>query len=157
MTNWFPMAWAKPGHLATRMDPAAFGPNRAMADAMKNVTRFQLELWALSSRRAQAYMELPGRLARCTTPEAAAKEQQRFIQTAAHQYGDSTKRLMNAWQAAFTPPRIAAPVAEQALSASAEVHNLTSKPSRQAVEGPAAKPLRIGAPTAAAPEERKVA
>lgn len=156
MTNWFAKAWGLPGDAAFRMGPSVTGPNQAMATAMKNVARFQLECWALSSRRAQAYLELPGRLARCTTPDALAKEQMRFLETAAHQYADSTKRLTHAWQATMTLPRATALNASNPIeAAAAEVHSLPGSPSRPAVEMSTSKPLRIGAPTAAAPEERR--
>ncbi len=151
MTNWFPTAWGVPVDRMPRTGPA-LGPNQAMANVLRNMTRCQLEMWAFSSRRAQAYMELPGRLARCKTPDAFAKEQARFIETAAHQYADSTKRLMSAWQGSYGLPQagVKTPVATEA-----EVHSLPATSSKPAPEVAATKPVRMAPISAAVPEERR--
>jgi hypothetical protein len=73
------------------------GPIKAMA-------RFQLEMMGLASRRAQAVMEVPSRLARCRTPQDIMSEQSRFWQTAFHQYAESSRRVMEAWTQAMQMP-----------------------------------------------------
>lgn len=60
----------------------------------KGFARWQLELLTLSSRRAQAYLELPSRLAQCRTPQDLANEQMQFWQTAYHQYTESAQRAL---------------------------------------------------------------
>lgn len=64
---------------------------------MKAVARWQLEAMGLMSRRAQAYMEFPSRLSRCRTPQDLMSEQARFLQTAFHQYQESSQRMLEAW------------------------------------------------------------
>lgn len=64
------------------------------------VTRGNLELMGLASRRTQAMMELPSRLATCRTPQDLMGEQMRFWQTAASQYSEGYTRAMQAYQAA---------------------------------------------------------
>ena len=43
----------------------------------KSVLRANLEAVALANRRAQAYLEIPNRLAQCRTPQDLMSEQQR--------------------------------------------------------------------------------
>lgn len=79
-------------------------PAEAMSLLMKNVARYQLELWALASRRGQAYLELPGRIARCRTPQDFSREQARFLKTSMEQYAQATQRLNQSFQEAFVAP-----------------------------------------------------
>ena len=62
----------------------------------KGVARAQLEFMGLMSRRAQAYMEIPARLAQCRTPQDLANEQARFWRTAFEEYSDSVSRATEA-------------------------------------------------------------
>jgi hypothetical protein len=73
---------------------AGFGP-------MKVLTVQQMELITLASRRAQAYLGIPQRLARCRTQSDVVQEQMRFWQTASSQYQDTTSRIANAWAELF--------------------------------------------------------
>ncbi|MEL7050084.1 MAG: phasin family protein [Pseudomonadota bacterium] len=67
------------------------------------LTRYQLELWALSSRRAQAYMELSSKVARCKSPQELLNVQSRFIEKSSKQYADSGRRLSSVLTQAMTP------------------------------------------------------
>jgi hypothetical protein len=67
---------------------------QAYEPVFKGFARWQLELLTLSSRRAQAYLELPSRLAQCRTPQDLANEQMQFWQAAYHQYTESAQRAL---------------------------------------------------------------
>jgi len=69
----------------------------------KNIARAQLEFMGLMSRRAQAYLEIPGRLAVCRTPQDLASEQMRFWRTAYEEYAESVGRMTEAMAAFATP------------------------------------------------------
>jgi hypothetical protein len=69
--------------LAKGYEPAAVG-----------LARFNLELMALSLRRAQAWLEVPTRLGRCRSPSDLVQEQAGFWQTAAAQYAEGSQRLL---------------------------------------------------------------
>ena len=75
-----------------------FGGFDALAGAyepmVKAMARWQLEMLTLSSRRAQAYLELPSRLAQCRTPQEIVGEQMQFLQTAYQQYSESSQRAL---------------------------------------------------------------
>lgn len=81
------------------LDAAAQG----FEPAMKGMARMQLEMIGLASRRAQAYLEIPSRLAVVRTPQELFSEQMRFWQTAFQQYSDSSRRVMTAMSALATP------------------------------------------------------
>jgi len=68
---------------------------------MRGMARCQLEMQGLVSRRAQAYLELPGRISHCRTPQELVQEQTRFWQTAAEQYSDCSRKMFNAWTQLF--------------------------------------------------------
>lgn len=70
--------------------------------AVKAVARSNAELMCLCSRRAQAYMEAPGRLMACRSPQEAMAEQTRFMQTAWTQYAEFFNHMMSNYQA-MTP------------------------------------------------------
>lgn len=74
----------------------AFNPMLAMEPMMKGMARCQLEYMGFAAKRAQAYMEIPSRLALVRTPQDLMHEQTRFWQTAAQQYQDSSRRIMAA-------------------------------------------------------------
>ncbi len=69
----------------------------------KGLARVQLEMIGLASRRAQAYLEFPSRLAQARTPQDLFGEQMRFWQTAFQQYSDSSRRVVTAMAAMATP------------------------------------------------------
>ena len=64
---------------------------------MRGLARWQIEVQGLAVRRAQAYLELPGRMSQCRTPQDLMAEQQRFLQTCVEQYSNSTRAIMGAW------------------------------------------------------------
>jgi hypothetical protein len=81
-----------------------FDPQTATAQAtapLKVAGRCQLEVLGLANRRAQAYMQLPTRLAQCRTPQDLLNEQLAFWRTASEQYTDSTRKITEAWTQAF--------------------------------------------------------
>ncbi|MGD9783532.1 MAG: phasin family protein [Hyphomicrobiaceae bacterium] len=63
----------------------------------RNLTRCQLEMQGLMSRRAQAYLELPTRISQCRTPQELVQEQTRFWQMAFEQYSECSRKMMGAW------------------------------------------------------------
>jgi hypothetical protein len=71
--------------------------------ALKGVGRWNLELIGLMTRRSQAWLEVPTRLAQCKTPMDLFKEQMRFWQSAAADYTEGSRRLSAAWGAAAMP------------------------------------------------------
>jgi hypothetical protein len=117
----------------SRIDMGAFGPFGQMFDAYFNgmqslaqgfgsqavdaqaigsqvtgpakaVARCQLEAMGLMSRRAQAYMDIPARIARCKTPQDLMNEQMAFWKAAAEQYTESSQRIAEAWGQAILLP-----------------------------------------------------
>ncbi|WP_072395021.1 phasin family protein [Hyphomicrobium sp. CS1GBMeth3] len=68
-----------------------------LSGPMKAAARSQLEWLGLINRRAQAYMQAPGRLAHCRTPHDLVNEQMAFWRTAAEQYSDSYRKIFEAW------------------------------------------------------------
>jgi Phasin protein len=84
-----------------------FGGLEAMGQAYdpftKGIARAQLEFMGLMSRRAQAFMEIPGRLSHCRTPQDLANEQMRFWRTAYEEYSDSLGRMTEAMASLATP------------------------------------------------------
>lgn len=79
---------------------AYFGGLDSLAQSMsplRGVARWQLEVFGLMSRRAQAYLELPSRLQQCRTPQDLVNEQARFLRTSFEQYTQSTQQLAEAW------------------------------------------------------------
>lgn len=72
----------------------AFG--QAYDPYLKGIARAQLELTGLASRRAQAYLEIPGRLSQCRTPNDLFDEQMRFWRTAFEEYAHSVGRMTEA-------------------------------------------------------------
>ena len=74
--------------------------------ALKSVSRWNLELFGLMARRAQAWLEVSSRLSHCKTPVEVLSEQGKFWQAAAADYVDSSKRLAAAWSACATMPKL---------------------------------------------------
>lgn len=77
--------------------------------AFTGAGRWNLELVGLMSRRSQAWLEIPMRLARCKTPADIYSEQMRFWQSAATDYADGWQRLMGVWGACASMPRLNGP------------------------------------------------
>jgi len=100
--------WLSEPNLAVKpLDANAFDPKQILDvmsagfGPMKALTVQQMEIITLVSRRAQAYLGIPQRLARCRTQSDVVREQTRFWQTASSQYHDSTTRIVNAWAELF--------------------------------------------------------
>lgn len=85
---------------------------------LNGIARYNLEAMGLASRRAQAWLETPGRLAQCRAPKDVFEAQSQFWQTAMHDYSEAAQRMTSvmadcapaAWSAAMTnsagqPPR----------------------------------------------------
>src|SRR6185369_13186465 len=70
---------------------------RGYEPALKGISRWNLEVFGLTARRAQAWLEVGSRLSRCKTPVEVLSEQGKFWQTAASDYVESSKRLAAAW------------------------------------------------------------
>lgn len=62
----------------------------------KGIGQCQLELWGLTSRRMQACLGMPSRLARCRTPMDVLNVQAQFWEAAFLQGAESTRRMANA-------------------------------------------------------------
>lgn len=90
-----------PGFGAQSPDLQALGSQ--FAAPAKAAVRCQLEALGLANRRAQAYLDLPARVARCKTPQDLIREQTDFWRTAAEQYSESAQRIGFAWGQIFTP------------------------------------------------------
>lgn len=122
---------------------AGFGPWKAMVVA-------QMEWVTLASRRTQAYLGVPQRLARCRTRDEVYEEQMRFWQTAFEQYQDSSARVLQAWSDAIgaskaVPGVMFPPRAETASpSKSASLIQLPATGRKTAGNGTAAAPARKG-------------
>lgn len=67
--------------------------------ALKGAGRWSLELVGLTAKRAQAWLEIPARLAKCKTPADVFGEQMRFWQAAASDYAEGYHRLLAVWGA----------------------------------------------------------
>jgi hypothetical protein len=74
---------------------------KAWEPTAKGAMRANLEFVALANRRAQAYLDIPNRLAQCRTPQDLYGEQARFWQTAFAQYQESSQQVLSIWSAAI--------------------------------------------------------
>lgn len=77
-----------------------FDPQALSAQAtapLKVAARCQLEVMGLANRRTQAYLQVPTRLAQCRTPQDFLNEQMAFWHTAMEQYGESSRKVADAW------------------------------------------------------------
>lgn len=86
-------------------DPSSFTAPVGVEQMMRGFTRGQLESQQLLARRAQAYLELPGRMSQCRTPQDLMQEQMRFWQTAFQQYSESSRRILSAWSQPTPAPK----------------------------------------------------
>jgi hypothetical protein len=87
---------------------AAFEPG------WKIMARLQIEMIALSSRRAQAYLELPSTLARCHSTQDVLTEQVMFWQVAQRQYAQCVERTVVPIPTVVVGANTAPPAAVQA-------------------------------------------
>jgi phasin protein len=74
--------------------------------ALKGIGRWNLEVFGFMARRAQAWIEIPSRLSQCKTPVDLFNAQGKFLQAAAADYADSSKRLVAAWGACAAMPKL---------------------------------------------------
>jgi Phasin protein len=70
---------------------------------LRNMSRINLELMSLMTRRAQAWLEIPARASQCKTPQDLVREQLQFWQTAAHDYTEGARRLSATFSALAGP------------------------------------------------------
>lgn len=77
---------------------------KAYEPAVKGIGRYNLELLALISRRAQAWLGLVSRLGRCRSPFDVAREQLHFWQSATTDYAQAAGRLSTAFGACAVVP-----------------------------------------------------
>jgi len=108
--------WLGPSRNASRPDPLSFEPRQVLETMsagfgpMKALTVHQMELVKLASRRAQAYLGVPQRIARCRTQHDLISEQVRFWQTAMTQYQESAMRIFEVWSDLYgSLPNVGAP------------------------------------------------
>jgi len=87
----------------------AFG--HAYDPLLKGVARTQLEMLGFFNRRAQAYMQIPARVAQCRTPQDLVNAQVEFWRAAYQDYTESAGRVTNAL-AACSPQNLAAMASE---------------------------------------------
>lgn len=148
--NWYdPSVWTRTQ--APKLDTKS-PMNNVLGSAMKTMMRCQFEMWALNSRRTQAYLELPTRMARCRTPAELAQEQQRFAETAYEQYALASDRMSQAMtNVAVGQTIVSKPLA---MPPTAAIHDIASgdKDVRQL-----RAPVRIVPRRPAERNERKVA
>lgn len=71
--------------------------------ALKGVTRLNLEVMGLMTRRLRSWADIPARFSQCKTPQDLAREQLQFWQTAAQDYSEGMRRLTIAF-GALAPP-----------------------------------------------------
>jgi len=69
---------------------------KALNPLISRIGRTNLEYGALVSRRARAYLEIPGRAAACRTPQDLVNAQLAFWQQSARDYGEASERTMAA-------------------------------------------------------------
>jgi len=92
----------------------AFG--QAYDPFLKGVARTQLEMLGFFNRRAQAYMQVPARLAYCRTPQDLLYAQMQFWRSAYEDYTESAGRMTRALASAGVP-NVAGLVSEEARTA----------------------------------------
>lgn len=68
---------------------------------LKTLTVLNMELLRWSSRRAQAFLSIPQRLAGCKTQQDVFQEQQRFWETAYTQNQEALLRVAQVWSELF--------------------------------------------------------
>mgnify|MGYP001189152870 CR=1 FL=1 len=104
MANDNPFNGFNPFQSMFQVNPSQLAPTAAMEQMVRGMTRWQIETQSLMSRRAQAYLEIPGRLAQCRTPQELMQEQTHFWQTAFQQYSEASRRILGAWSLSMQMP-----------------------------------------------------
>jgi hypothetical protein len=90
----FPQAvWSQASMMASSVERLA----KSAEPTLRAASRAGLEAHGLLNRRMQAWIEVPSKAAKCRTPKDAIDAQMKFWQAAFEQYGDSTKRVAEAW------------------------------------------------------------
>jgi hypothetical protein len=96
-----------------------FGGLESMGQAydpfLKGIARTQLEMLGFFNRRAQAYMQIPARVAECRTPQDLVNAQTQFWRAAYDDYTQSMGRVTTALSA--LTPNLAAFVSEEVRNA----------------------------------------
>lgn len=82
----------------------------------KGVARTQIEMLGFFNRRAQAYMQMPGRLAYCRTPQDLLTAQAEFWRSAYEDYVESATRVSRTLTS-LGVPNVAALASEGARAA----------------------------------------
>jgi hypothetical protein len=104
-----------PAHTAYQM---YFGGLEALGQAydpfLKSIARTQLEMMGFFNRRAQAYMQIPARVAQCRTPQDLIATQTQFWRSAYEDYTESVGRVTNSL--ALAMPNLAS-LADEARNA----------------------------------------
>lgn len=90
------------------LSQAQFGGFDALAKgyepALRGVSRWNLEVFGLATRRTQAWMEIPVRLSQCRTTLDVFNAQLQFWQSAAHDYAEGSRKLAMAFGAFAVVP-----------------------------------------------------
>lgn len=94
----FGRAFGVPNALTSDLSPAAL--SQRSSAPFKAAARCQLEVLGLVNRRAQAYMQIPTRLAQCRSPQDVVNEQMAFWRTAGQQYAETSRKVFDAWTSA---------------------------------------------------------
>ena len=102
--------------------------SEGMDKMAKAITVSQAEMMRLSSRRGQAYMALPGIVAKCRTPQDLVMQQQAFFQQCARDYVTAAQAISAGW-AMFMP----VPSAITGLGDTINDESLNSAPETEAV------------------------
>jgi hypothetical protein len=88
----------------------------AMQDAAQRNVSLVNEMTACANRRAQAYLDLPNRIARCKSPQDLMSEQLRFWQNAARDYAEAGQRMVESLSGSATAAQRKVPTAQQILA-----------------------------------------
>jgi hypothetical protein len=103
---------------------------------LKGIARTQLEMLGFFNRRAQAYMQIPARVAQCRTPQDLATAQAQFWRAAYEDYTQSMGRVTGALAACA--PNLAAMVSEEVRNA----HDYIAFPDAEAKDTGTGRPGR---------------
>lgn len=115
-----------------------FGVMKGAEPAFKAVARTNLEWMRFASKRAQAAIAVPSRLAACRTPHDLMTEQVRFWQTAFEQYAETTRQIGAIWSN-FNP-------AAQLMTQHFESWQQQNEASKAAAAKPAYDPITFPEP-----------
>jgi hypothetical protein len=116
------------------------GALKGAEPAVKAVARTNLEWVRFASKRAQAAIAVPSRLAACRTPHDLMTEQVRFWQTAFEQYAETTRQIGAIWST-VNP-------AAQMMTQHFETWQQQNEASKEAAAKPAYDPITFPEPKA---------